>query len=150
MRWVERLAWTLGALGIVLALLPTPMLFLALPWWASLITLAFVLPMLEFLEPAAHHVQALILAPTRELAAQVASVVDELSKGDGIRTVRLGRIRGTVRFLTEKTRDFSVPPDYDPNEYRARPPWLIGRVRGTAWCAWPTTWLGGSSGSSRM
>lgn len=43
-RWVERLAWTLGALGIVLALLPTPMLRLALPWWASLITLAFVLP----------------------------------------------------------------------------------------------------------
>lgn len=51
---------------------------------------------------------------------------------DGIRTFRLGRIQGTVRFLTEKTRDFFVPADYDPNEYRARPPWLIGRVVGKA------------------
>jgi len=59
-------------------------------------------------------------------------VVGHDHERDGIRTFRLGRIRGTVRFLTEKTRDFSVPPDYDPNEYRARPPWLIGRVRGTA------------------
>jgi predicted DNA-binding transcriptional regulator YafY len=49
-----------------------------------------------------------------------------------IRTFRVGRIRGTVRFLTEKARDFSVPPDYDPREYRARPPWLIGPVRGSA------------------
>src|SRR2546427_6228090 len=31
---------------------------------------AFVLPMLERLEPAQHHVQALILVPTRELARQ--------------------------------------------------------------------------------
>jgi proteasome accessory factor C len=52
-------------------------------------------------------------------------------RGD-IRTFRLGRIQGTVRFLTEKPRDFSVPPEYDPDEYRARPPWMIGPVRGTA------------------
>jgi proteasome accessory factor C len=51
---------------------------------------------------------------------------------DGIRTFRLGRIQGTVRFATEKTRDFSIPPDFDPDEYRARPPWRIGPLRGTA------------------
>lgn len=51
---------------------------------------------------------------------------------DGIRTFRVGRIQGTVRFLTEKARDFSIPADYDPDRYRARPPWLIGAVSGTA------------------
>jgi predicted DNA-binding transcriptional regulator YafY len=49
-----------------------------------------------------------------------------------VRTFRLGRIQGRVRFLTEKTRDFSIPSDYAPDEYRARPPWLIGPVVGTA------------------
>lgn len=49
-----------------------------------------------------------------------------------IRTFRVGRIQGTVRFLTEKIRDFSVPTDYRPGEYRARPPWLIGPVQGSA------------------
>jgi predicted DNA-binding transcriptional regulator YafY len=49
-----------------------------------------------------------------------------------IRTFRLGRIRGPVHFVTEKARDFSLPRDYDPEEYRARPPWLIGPVQGTA------------------
>ncbi len=49
-----------------------------------------------------------------------------------IRTFRVARIEGTVRYLTEKTRDFTVPADYDPSQYRARPPWLIGPVRGTA------------------
>lgn len=49
-----------------------------------------------------------------------------------IRTFRVGRIQGTVSFLTEKTRDFSTPGDYHPGEYRARPPWLIGPVRGVA------------------
>ena len=50
----------------------------------------------------------------------------------GIRTFRVTRISGPVRFLTEKARDFTVPPDYNPDEYRARPPWLIGKLKGTA------------------
>ena len=50
----------------------------------------------------------------------------------GIRTFRVARTPGPVRFRTEKPRDFSVPPEYDPSEYRARPPWLIGRPVGTA------------------
>lgn len=51
---------------------------------------------------------------------------------DAIRTFRITRIKGQVRYLTEKSRDFSVPSDYDPALYRARPPWLIGPMRGTA------------------
>ncbi|MGI5940076.1 MAG: helix-turn-helix transcriptional regulator [Thermoleophilia bacterium] len=49
-----------------------------------------------------------------------------------IRTFRVARIEGAIRFLTERSRDFSIPDDYDPTAYRARPPWLIGRVCGTA------------------
>ncbi len=49
-----------------------------------------------------------------------------------IRTFRVTRIRGPVRFLTGKTRDFTVPSDYDPRDYGARPPWMLGPVRGTA------------------
>ncbi len=52
-------------------------------------TLAFALPMMEFLDPAQPWVQALVLAPTRELAAQVASVIDELGRADGIRAVQV-------------------------------------------------------------
>lgn len=49
-----------------------------------------------------------------------------------MRTFRVARIEGGVRFTTEKARDFAVPPDYDPRLYRARPPWLIGQIKGTA------------------
>src|SRR5687768_13635155 len=52
-------------------------------------TLAFALPMMEFLDPKQPWVQALVLAPTRELAAQVAGIVDELGKADGIKTVQV-------------------------------------------------------------
>lgn len=51
---------------------------------------------------------------------------------DAIRTFRVTRIAGPVRFVTEKNRDFYVPADYDPAAYRARPPWLLGPVRGSA------------------
>ena len=49
-----------------------------------------------------------------------------------MRTFRVAKIEGVVRFTTEKTRDFTVPSDYDPALYRARPPWLIGPLQGTA------------------
>jgi proteasome accessory factor BC len=49
-----------------------------------------------------------------------------------IRTFRVTRIAGPVRFVSEKNRDFYTPPDYDPAAYRARPPWLLGPVRGAA------------------
>ena len=51
---------------------------------------------------------------------------------DAIRTFRVGRIVGTLRFATKNPRDFSLPTDFDPDEYRARPPWLLGEIRGRA------------------
>ncbi|MCC9076454.1 DEAD/DEAH box helicase [Litorilinea aerophila] len=48
---------------------------------------AFLLPMLERLDPAQHHCQALILVPTRELARQVAREAEVLFAESGLRTV---------------------------------------------------------------
>ncbi|MDH5637154.1 MAG: DEAD/DEAH box helicase [Nitrospinota bacterium] len=48
---------------------------------------AFVLPMVERLDPNQAACQALILAPTRELALQVADNAETLCKGSGIRTI---------------------------------------------------------------
>ena len=44
-------------------------------------TAAFGLPILEFVDPSLYQVQALILAPTRELAVQTAEEINSL-KGD--------------------------------------------------------------------
>jgi ATP-dependent RNA helicase DeaD len=52
-------------------------------------TLAFALPIMEKADPSARHVQALILTPTRELARQVGSVFEDLSKGSGLRVTLL-------------------------------------------------------------
>lgn len=51
---------------------------------------------------------------------------------DAIRTFRFSRITGPVRFAGKKPHDFTPPPDFDPADYRARPPWLIGAERGIA------------------
>lgn len=51
---------------------------------------------------------------------------------DAIRTFRVSRIRSDIRFATRKERDFRVPPDFDIDEYRGRPPWQIGPSVGTA------------------
>ncbi|GAB4579552.1 MAG: DEAD/DEAH box helicase [Anaerolineales bacterium] len=48
---------------------------------------AFVLPMLELLNPRREVCQALILVPTRELAKQVSDAADTLFAGSGLRTV---------------------------------------------------------------
>ena len=48
---------------------------------------AFVLPMLERLDPTRHHCQALILVPTRELAHQVWQAAETLTSSAGFRTV---------------------------------------------------------------
>jgi len=52
-------------------------------------TLAFGIPLLEMIEPDNHWVQALVLVPTRELAAQVAEVLEHLGRADGVRVVRI-------------------------------------------------------------
>ena len=48
---------------------------------------AFLLPMLELLDPTRPHCQALILVPTRELARQVWQDAETLCTGTGLRTV---------------------------------------------------------------
>ncbi len=52
-------------------------------------TLAFGIPLLEMIEPENHWAQALVLVPTRELAAQVAQVLEHLGRADGVRVVRI-------------------------------------------------------------
>ncbi len=50
-------------------------------------TAAFVLPLLERLNPESKFVQALIIAPTRELANQIKEEIDKLSKFEPVNTV---------------------------------------------------------------
>lgn len=50
-------------------------------------TAAFALPMLQMIDPTSHHTQALVLAPTRELAMQVAEAIHTYSRIIGPVTV---------------------------------------------------------------
>src|SRR2546421_472151 len=49
-----------------------------------------------------------------------------------IRTFRVSRIRGDIRFATRRERDFRIPTDFDIDVYRGRPPWQIGDILGEA------------------
>jgi len=49
-----------------------------------------------------------------------------------IRTFRVSRIRGDIKFATRRERDFRAPADFDVELYRGRPPWQIGDLVGTA------------------
>ena len=62
-------------------------------------TLAFALPLIEVVDPRLKSVQALVLTPTRELAVQVAGVVNELGEPRGIKTLMIsgGRAFGPQR-----------------------------------------------------
>ena len=51
---------------------------------------------------------------------------------DDIRTFRVSRIRGEIRFATRRERDFRPSETFDVDEYRARPPWQIGDILGEA------------------
>src|SRR5438874_7861803 len=48
------------------------------------------------------------------------------------RTFRVSRIRGEIRFATRRERDFRLPPEFDVDRYRGRPPWQIGDAAGEA------------------
>ena len=52
-------------------------------------TLAFAVPMAECCDSSVHKVQALVLAPTRELAIQVASVTEALAAEQGLKVTLL-------------------------------------------------------------
>jgi proteasome accessory factor C len=51
---------------------------------------------------------------------------------DEIRTFRVSRIRGEIKFATRRERDFRVPTDFDIEQYRGRPPWQVGEIAGEA------------------
>src|SRR5262249_55600375 len=51
---------------------------------------------------------------------------------DAIRTFRVSRIRGEIRFATRRERDFRVPADFRIDEHVGKPPWQIGDVAGEA------------------
>jgi len=55
----------------------------------------------------------------------------DLDRSD-IRTFRVSRIRGEIKFATRRERDFRVPADFDIEQYRGRPPWQIGDLVGEA------------------
>src|SRR6184192_3040380 len=49
---------------------------------------------------------------------------------EDIRTFRVSRIRGDIRFATRRERDFRLPADFEIEPYRDRPPWQIGDLTG--------------------
>jgi predicted DNA-binding transcriptional regulator YafY len=51
---------------------------------------------------------------------------------DAIRTFRVSRIEGDIKFATRRERDFRLPTDFDVSEFRGRPDWQIGEIVGEA------------------
>jgi len=58
-------------------------------------------------------------------------VAQDLDRKD-MRTFRVARIRGDIRFATRRERDFRIPADFDIDEFRGRPPWQVGEILGEA------------------
>jgi proteasome accessory factor C len=51
---------------------------------------------------------------------------------DDIRTFRVSRIRGEIRYATRRERDFRLPPGFNAESHRPPPPWQIGALVGEA------------------
>jgi proteasome accessory factor C len=49
-----------------------------------------------------------------------------------VRTFRISRIRGDIRFATRRERDFRIPAEFDVDEHRIPRPWQIGETLGRA------------------
>lgn len=49
-----------------------------------------------------------------------------------MRTFRVSRISGEIRFATRRERDFRIPADFDIELYRGIPPWQRGAIAGEA------------------
>jgi proteasome accessory factor BC len=58
-------------------------------------------------------------------------VGQDLDRED-IRTFRVSRIRGEIKFATRRERDFRTPAEFDIEAYRGRPPWQVGDIVGEA------------------
>ena len=59
-------------------------------------------------------------------------VIGQDLERDTIRTFKVSRIRGDIRFATRRERDFRVPEDFDVEQHRVPKPWQIGETAGTA------------------
>jgi len=59
-------------------------------------------------------------------------VVGQDLERDTVRTFKVSRIRGDIRFATRRERDFRVPADFDVEQHRVPKPWQIGETTGTA------------------
>ena len=51
---------------------------------------------------------------------------------DALRTFRVSRIEGDIKFATRRERDFRPPSDFDVADLRGRPDWQIGDAVGEA------------------
>ncbi len=51
---------------------------------------------------------------------------------NALRTFRVSRIEGDIKFATRRERDFRIPSDFDVSEFRGRPEWQIGDLVGEA------------------
>jgi proteasome accessory factor C len=49
-----------------------------------------------------------------------------------VRTFRISRIRGDIRFATRRERDFRTPAEFDVDDHRIPRPWQIGETLGRA------------------
>ncbi|HEX6490060.1 MAG TPA: WYL domain-containing protein [Gaiellaceae bacterium] len=58
-------------------------------------------------------------------------VGQDLGRED-IRTFRVSRMRGEIRFATRRERDFRPPAEFQIEAFRDRPPWQIGERSGEA------------------
>jgi predicted DNA-binding transcriptional regulator YafY len=55
----------------------------------------------------------------------------DLDRGT-VRTFKVSRIRGDIRFATRRERDFRTPADFDVEKHRIPRPWQIGEAVGRA------------------
>jgi proteasome accessory factor BC len=51
---------------------------------------------------------------------------------DAMRTFRVSRIRGDIRFATRRERDFRMPEEFEPAQYRGKQDWQFGDPVGEA------------------
>ena len=51
---------------------------------------------------------------------------------DEIRTFRVSRIRGEIRFATRGERDFRLPSEFNAQQHRPPPAWQMGEIVGEA------------------
>ncbi len=49
-----------------------------------------------------------------------------------IRTFKVSRVRGDIRFATRRERDFRIPAEFDVEQHRIPRPWQIGEIVGRA------------------